>query len=114
MAKFRDWLKKKYGSLDAVAKAWRRHSFESWEDVDAPRRLNPYPEDMDWVEFRIENAYRLMKWRVDVIRKLDPNHPITAHGVADKTLTDHVATAHDAWRAGALVDIYGYSRGSAY
>ena len=114
VARFRKWLEARYGSLEGVARAWQRFSLVTWEDVQPPRRMHCYAEDLDWAQFRIENAYRLMKWRVDTIRRNDPSHVITAHGVADRTLTEHLAAAHDVWRAGALVDIYGYSRGSAY
>src|SRR5262249_13072231 len=33
-AEFRKWRRNKYGSLEAVEKAWRRHSFAEWENVE--------------------------------------------------------------------------------
>lgn len=108
IARFREWLAHKYGSPQEVGRAWFRHSYASWEDVDAPRHMGPYPESLDWLQFRIDNAYRLMRWRVDTIRAVDPEHPITAHGVA-QTLTDHALGANDEWRAAAEVDSYGFT-----
>lgn len=113
VARFREWLRAKYGGVTEVARAWRRYSFATWDDVLPPRNLEAYPEQLDWTTFRIENAFRLMKWRTDLIRRLDPAHPLTAHGVNDKPLTAHVLAAHDPWRAAALVDVYGYTGGSA-
>ncbi|HEV2121668.1 MAG TPA: beta-galactosidase, partial [Chloroflexota bacterium] len=85
--RFREWLQEKYGTVGEVGHAWHRHSYASWEDVDAPRSLGPYPGVLDWLQFRIDNAYRLMRWRVDTIRQVDPDHLIAAHGIAS-TLSD--------------------------
>ena len=117
IARFRDWLRARYSAdpgaspeqaLRAVAKAWYRPGYATWDDVDAPRSLGPYPDSFDWLQFRIDNAYRLMRWRVDLLRRLDPHHPITAHGVA-QTLTDHALGANDEWRAAAEVDSFGFT-----
>ena len=66
------------------ATAWRRHSFAAWADVEPPRALAPYPEVLDWLRFRIDNAYRLMRWRVATLRAADPDHPVVAHGIASQ------------------------------
>jgi beta-galactosidase len=107
--RFRDWLRATYGDdVRATGRAWHRHSYASWQDVDAPRGLAPYADSLDWLQFRIDNAYRLMRWRVEVLRRADPHHPITAHGVA-QTLTDHGPSVNDEWRAAAEVDSYGFT-----
>ena len=80
--KFRDWLKRKYGSLESLGEAWHRYSFASWDNVRPPRDFTGYPEALDWLEFRIDNAFRLLRWRAELFRRLDPHHTITAHGVA--------------------------------
>ncbi|MBN1401251.1 MAG: beta-galactosidase, partial [Anaerolineae bacterium] len=81
-ARFRDWLQAKYGDLRALGAAWHRPSYAECDDIAPPRALGPYPHVLDWLQFRIDNAYEQMRWRVVLIRELDPNHPITAHGVA--------------------------------
>ena len=107
IARFREWLRARYGDdVRTVGKAWFRPGYVTWDDVDAPRSLGPYPDSYDWLQFRIDNAYRLMRWRVELLRRLDPGHPITAHGVA-QTLTDHALGANDEWRAAAEVDSFG-------
>lgn len=106
--RFREWLQGKYGDLRALGQAWHRHSFAAWEDVTPPRALGPYPHALDWLGFRLDNAYGWMRWRVELIRRLDPAHPITAHGIA-AGLTQMAANGADDWRAAAEVESYGYT-----
>lgn len=106
VAAFREWLRERYGEPRAVGQAWFRHSFAEWEDVTPPRARGPYPDTLDWLQFQIEHAYQWMRWRVELIRALDPDHPITAHGIAG-TLTSLAASGADDWRAAAEVDSYG-------
>ena len=106
--KFRLWLQKKYGSLEKLAVAWKRYSFTSWDEVQLPRQPKHYPDVMDAIAFQTDNAYEWLKWRVSEIRCEDPNHFISAHGNA-KTHCDAAPSCGDDWRAGELVDIFGYT-----
>jgi beta-galactosidase len=90
----------------ALGQAWYRHSLAEWDDVTPPRTAGPYPDTLDWLQFRIDDAYAHMRWRVELIRAMDPHHPITAHGVAG-TLTTMAPGGADDWRAAAEVDSYG-------
>jgi beta-galactosidase len=104
--KLREWLRVRYESLDKVSKAWNRFSYETWEDVEPPRSFSGYPDSLDWLQFRIDNAYSLLDWRIQLVRKLDPNHRITAHGVAG-TLDDLPSASHNEWRSAEKVDGWG-------
>lgn len=107
-ARLHDWLKKRYGSLDAVNKAWHRYSYASWDDVEPPRTLDDYAQSLDWLQFRIENAYDLFDWRIALVRKLDPDHLVIGHGTA-ATLVSHGTSTNDEWRAASRVDAYGFT-----
>ena len=111
-AKFRTWLQAKYGDLRTLGAAWRRYSYAEWDDVQPPRHLGAYPDTLDWLQFRIDNAYAQMRWRADLIRELDPDHALAAHGVA-ASLTRLASGAADDWRAAAEVESYGYTWGSS-
>ncbi len=106
--RFRMWLKEKYGDTRALGKAWHRYSFAEWEDVMPPRQMGPFPDVLDWLQFRIDNAYRLMQWRADLIRELDPNHPVTAHGVAGG-IHRLASQGADDWQAASIADSYGFT-----
>jgi beta-galactosidase len=111
-ARFRAWLREKYGDVREVGRVWHRHSYAAWEDVQPPRQLGPYPEVLDWLQFRLDNAYRLLRWRVDVLRAHDPQARIVAHGIA-ASLHRMAAGACDEWRAAAEVEAWGYTWGSS-
>jgi len=101
-----EWLQKRYGSLQAVSKAWGQYSCETWEDVNPPESLGGYAQSLDWLEFRIDDAFRLLKWRVDLFRKLDPHHLVCAHGTAE-TLESLPSSCSNDWRSAAMMDVWG-------
>jgi beta-galactosidase len=106
--KLREWLRARYETPERVAKVWNRYSYESWDDVEPPPNFGGYPESLDWLQFRIDDAFELFHWRVELFRKLDPKHLIAAHGVAG-TLESLPSNAHDEWRSSAEVDRWGFT-----
>jgi beta-galactosidase len=104
--RYREWLKGRYGTLDALAKTWYRYSYGDWQNIHPPTNFTGYPESIDWLEFRVDNAFRLMKWRTDLVRELDPAHKVIAHGVAG-TLDTMPSSTHNEWRSAELVDTWG-------
>ena len=100
-AKFREWLKAKYGTLEALERAWHRYGLADWTNVHPPHTTNGYADSLDWLAFRRDDALRLMKWRIDLIRALDKKNKITAHGTASYTDVE--------WRMAANVDTFGYT-----
>lgn len=54
--KFREWLRRRYPTLDDLGKTWHRYSYADWANVHPPRSFGGYPESLDWLEFRIDNA----------------------------------------------------------
>ena len=110
--KFKIWLINKYKNLKDLNLAWNRYSFTKWEQIKPPRSLGPYPQVMDWLQFRIDRAYELFKWRIQVIRAIDNIHPITAHGIAG-SFRQLASQGADDWKAANEVDIYGFTWGSS-
>jgi beta-galactosidase len=112
LEKFRQWLEKKYGSPKALSGAWRRYGFSSWADVIPPTAPGPYPDTLDWRQFKLELNYGYMRRRAEIIRSVDPDCAIVAHGVAG-ALTQMANRGSDDWRAAAEVEIYGMTWGSS-
>jgi len=77
---FRNWLSDRYGGLDGLNDAWKRR-YACWEDV-FPGKLpdRPYTELMAWTHFLTCRANQHAYARYDLMKALDPQHPITIHG----------------------------------
>ncbi len=77
---YREWLCKRYGSLDGLNDAWHRRYID-WQDVMPGKRPDlPYTELMSWQNFLTDRADQHAAWRYEIMRKADPTHVITAHG----------------------------------
>lgn len=103
---FRRWLQQKYGTLDALAEAWYRYSYAEWDDIQAPREVAAYPQNLDWLEFKKANYYDQMQWRIDTIRAVDQDCLIAAHGVGG-AIPNMASNGSDDWLAASKVELYG-------
>ena len=106
--KLREWLRKRYNTPEELGRAWNRYSYSAWEDVEPPHNFGGYPESLDWLDFRIDDAFDLFHWRAEMVRRLDSKHLVAAHGVAG-TLESLPSSAHDEWRSSAEVDTWGFT-----
>lgn len=80
LQRFRDWLDEKYGGLAGLNAAWQRR-YTSWEDVRPGKRPNrPYTEMMAFQDFISWRAVQHAYDRYDVLKGVDPDHPVTVHG----------------------------------
>ena len=77
--RYRTWLARRYGSLQALNDSWMRR-YASWEDV-IPTKLagRTYTDAMVWQQFTAEHVAQDLRWRYDTLRAVDPSHPIVAH-----------------------------------
>lgn len=81
-AEFTAWLRRRYGSLESLNEAWHKYSYSGWNQVRPPVSLHFYPDSIDWLEFRKDDYYARMQWRIDTIRSVDQGNLICAHGTA--------------------------------
>jgi beta-galactosidase GanA len=96
MARFREWLKQKYGTLDHLNTAWHR-TFTDWSQVEPPRygTILTYTDFMDW---RVYYGYKLaedLKMRNDAVKAIDPNHVTTSHAPNPSPLVRTLADPYD-------------------
>ena len=111
-ARFREWLKRKYHSLDALNAAWYR-SFENWDQVQPPRypTILSYTDYLDWRAFIEDKLAEDLKTRVDAIRSMDSTHPITSHADAPGLFTSPTDGygEPDDWKMSSNADFFGTS-----
>ena len=112
IARFRSWLKRKYGTLSALNAAWyRRH--DSWDEVE-PNRLSTilsYTDYIDWKSFIAQKLGEDLKARYDAAKRGAPDRVATSHaaGVGLFSSPHHWEGQSDDWTMAAQVDYYGTS-----
>ena len=87
---FREFLKKKYGTLDELNEAWGtvfwNQSYTDWEEIYVPRTTcsnstNPH-EVLDYLRFISDSCCRFAKMQSDILRKyIKPGDFITTNGL---------------------------------
>ncbi len=111
-ARFREWLRAKYKTLDALNAAWYR-GFERWEQVEPPRAstILSYTDYIDWRTFIEDKLAGDLKTRVDAIRSADPTHAITSHAAVPGLFTSPTDGygEPDDWKMAASADFFGTS-----
>lgn len=87
-ARFRDWLKLKYGTLDALNAAWYRN-FSRWDQVQPPRSstILSYTDYLDWRAFIPVKLAGDLRTRVEAIRSAGGAHPVTSHAAVPGIFT---------------------------
>jgi len=80
LANFRQWLDQRHGGLEGLNRAWQRR-YCDWEEVHPGKTPGrPYTEMMAFLHYLHEMASSHGRMRYDLIKKLDPERPVTVHG----------------------------------
>lgn len=106
-AKYREWLKAKYGSLEALCKVWHIYNLNDWDSIDPPGGRHNFPVAFDWLEFRQDNMVEHFRRQVALFRRLDKKHLITGH--AGRAPIELRLANKDIWRPSAALDVTGYT-----
>lgn len=83
---FRDWLRKKYGTLDALNHAWWSHfwshTYTDWSQVHSPSPLGEtsiHGLVLDWRRFVTEQTIDFMQVEIDAVKSVCPDIPVTTN-----------------------------------
>ena len=110
-ARFREWLKRKYRTLDAVNSAWYR-TFSSWDEVEAPRfgTILSYTDFIDWKTFIAAKLEEDLKLKADASAPRGAR-PVSSHSDAPAIMLSPLSGFGnpDDWWMTRAVDYYGTS-----
>lgn len=110
-SRFRDWLRAKYGTIEALNKAWYR-TVRTWAQVQPPRygTILTFTDYIDWKEFISDKLAEDLWLKAEAVRSVLPDTVITSHSAAPGLFTrpDWAGTPDDG-KMSASVDFYGAS-----
>jgi beta-galactosidase len=112
-ARFREWLKSKYVTLEALNQAWYR-TFEDWQQVQPPRfgTILTYADFVDWRVFIGDKIAQDLRSRGQAVKRVDSMHVVTSHAPNPspvfRTLADPM-DASDDYLMKDSVDFFGTS-----
>lgn len=85
-AEFRRWLQARYGTLEALNKAWNArfwsHDYTDWEQIESPA---PHGENavqalaLDWKRFVSDRHIDFLKFERDTVKEMAPNAKFTVN-----------------------------------
>ena len=88
-ANFRLWLKKRYGTINALNKAWWNsfwaHTLSDWEEIHSPvprGEMTVHGLNIDWKRFTTDMTLDFMKEEVLALREAGSDLPVTTNMMA--------------------------------
>lgn len=107
--RFRGWLAKKYGVIGALNRSWKK-SYTAFSQI----RLDPVTwasivPDTDWEEFRVQSLAEIVTEWAEIVRRIDPVHPVTADNVMSNAVWSEFDRGTDDWKTASAVDCFGIS-----
>lgn len=87
---WRKWLKKKYGSLEAINQAWLMSfwgsTYSDWRQVLPPSPLGEHKVhgmDLDWKRFVTDMTIDFYQAEIEPLREITPDVPVTTNFMAE-------------------------------
>lgn len=79
-ARFREWLKKKYGTVEALNKAWYR-TVKAWDEIAPPRygTILTFTDYIDWKEFITDKLAEDLAMKAAAVKAVLPETVVTSH-----------------------------------
>ena len=107
---FREWTKRKYGTIQALNGAWSR-VFNNWDMVEPPRFvvLHFAGDYIDWEMFCIDRLANILRWKVEALKEGAPDHIVSSHAAISSIIESPLGGAPDDWKMAKHVDVWGTS-----
>ncbi|MDR1469163.1 MAG: beta-galactosidase, partial [Spirochaetaceae bacterium] len=106
--RFRAYLKKRFGSLDALNEAWWTsfwsHTYTDWSHIESPSPLgdaHTHGLNLEWKRFTTEQVVDFYLHETAPLKKITPDVPCTTNLMCDKDGTDY-------FRLAEVMDVAGW------
>ena len=113
-AAFRDWLKKRYGTLEALNEAWWAHfwsqRFTAWDQIEPPGGKRIFSMEglvVDWHRFQTDQLVDFMRHEIAALRPHSPSVPTTTNLMGPHLQFDY-------WKVAAELDVVSLDSYPAY
>jgi beta-galactosidase len=94
---FREWLRKKYGTLDELNRCWWSsfwsHTYCSWDEIESPSPIGMktfHALNLDWKRFTTDQTIDFFKNEIKPLMEVNPNVPITTNFFAGKEKNEEI------------------------
>jgi len=104
LSAFRDWLKARYGTIDALNKAWWTtfwsHRYADWDEIEP---VDPSVQGLmlDWARFTSDQTLDFFIAESEPLRRITPNVPITTNFMLPDVGLDY-------WKFAKYVDVVSW------
>ena len=85
-AAFRDWVKARYETLDALNHAWWTafwsHTYTDWSQIEPPSEIGEtsvHGLNLDWKRFTTDQTIDFMENEIAALRRFSPDTPVTTN-----------------------------------
>ena len=106
-ALFREWLLKKYDSLQKLNEVWVRQ-YQRWDQVQPPKSIGMYTDWLDWKSFRVDAQVDSIQFLSDTVKKYDPERCTVVHLSIYETGHPFISS-NDHFKLAPITDMIGSS-----
>jgi beta-galactosidase len=110
--RFRNWMQKKYGTLEAVNRAWYR-GFTDWSQLEPPRfsTILSYSDYIDWRYFLLDKLAEDLRAKAEAVLKEAPRGVVSSHSASPSIVTSPLAGNGnpDDWKMARVIQYWGLS-----